>query len=87
MRPGPVALSLEDRPEPKRHNHGRMYRCKIVLPTGLTEYGEWFGTESDVRAAMANLVRSLGARYYCEMKMISCPECNADEGAKVISAL
>jgi hypothetical protein len=87
MRPGPVAPDIEDRPEPKKHNHGRMYRCKIVPFAGATEYGEWLGTESEVRAAMSNRVRRLGTRYYCEMKTITCPECNINEGAKVISAL
>ena len=82
-RPGPVAPRLEDWREPK-HNHGRMYRCKIVPFAKPAEYGEWLGTESEVKAA---LVRSLGARYYCEMKMITCAECNVDGDAKVIAAL
>jgi hypothetical protein len=64
-----------------------MYRCKIAPFAGPTEYGEWVGTESEVQAGMRDLVRSLGARYYCEMKMITCAECNVDGGAKVISAL
>jgi len=64
-----------------------MYRCKIVPIVGQPEYGDWFGTESDVRAAMRSLARDLGKRYYCEMKMITCFECDADEPAKVISAL
>ena len=64
-----------------------MYRCKIVPFAGPTEYGEWFDTESQVKAAMRNLVRGLGTRYYCETKMITCPECKVDERPKVISAL
>jgi len=80
-------VSVEDRLESKQHDHGQMFRCKIVPFTGPPEYGEWFGTESDVIAAMRSLVRNLGARYYCETKMITCPECDADESAKVISAL
>lgn len=79
--------SVEDRLEPKRHNHGRMYRCKIVPYIGPTRYGEWFQTESEVCSAMKGMIRNIGERYYCEMKTITCPECNADEDAKVISKL
>ena len=71
----------------KKHDHGQMYRWKIVPFTGPPEYGEWLGTENDVRAALQSLTRNVGGRYYCEMKSITCPECDKDEGAKVICAL
>jgi hypothetical protein len=64
-----------------------MYRRKIVPFAGPPEYGEWFGTEMDVRATMRGFVRNIGKRYYCEMKRITCTECDAEEPAKVISAL
>lgn len=87
MRPGTPADRLNDRPELRQHNHGQMYRCKVVPFTGPTEYGEWFATESEVQAVMRSLVRKLGARYYCETRKTTCPECEADGAAKVISAL
>lgn len=64
-----------------------MYRCKIVPCIGPTKYGEWFGTESEVCSAMTGMIRKIGERYYCEMKTITCPECGADESAKVIAKL
>jgi len=70
-----------------KHDHGRMYRCKIVPIGGPVEYGEWFGTESDVRAALAGIVRALDKRYYCETKLITCPKCETTESAKVICTL
>jgi len=73
--------------EPKKHNHGQMYRAKIVPSIGPPEYGEWFGTEADLRSAMRGLTRSIGKRYYCETKMIACSECEGGEAAKVISTL
>jgi hypothetical protein len=50
-------------------------------------YGEWFCTESELRAAMSGRIRNIGTRYYCEAKLIGCSECEVDERAKVISAL
>lgn len=73
--------------ELRKHNHGQMYRAKVVPFTGPPEYGEWFSTEADLRAAMRSLDRNIGSRYYCEAKMIACGECEVDERAKVISTL
>ena len=87
MRPGPVAPTVEDRPERKKHNHGRMYRCKIVPFSGKTEYGEWLDTGKKVQAVVSHLVRTIGTRYYCEMKTITCSGCEADERTRVVSAL
>lgn len=77
----------EDRLEPKKHNHGQMFRAKMVPFRGPTEYGEWFCTESDLRAAMREQIRNIGTRYYCEAKLIGCSECEVDERAKVICTL
>ena len=71
----------------KKHDHGRVYRWKIVPFAGPPEYGEWLGTESDVRAAMRGLARAVGMRYYCETKSITCPECDIDEAPRVIDSL
>lgn len=87
MRPGPPVQSPPDRLEPKQHNHGRSYRCKMVPFAGPNEYGEWFATESEVRNALRNSVRKLGTRYYCETRKTTCPECEAEGDAKVISVL
>lgn len=87
MHPGPPIYRPADPQEPKQHNHGRTYRCKMVPFVGPTEYGEWFATESEVQMAMRSLVRKLGTRYYCETKKTTCPECEADGDAKVISVL
>lgn len=73
--------------EPKKHKHGQMYRAKIVPSGGPPEYGEWFCTESEVRAVMRRLIRNVGTRYYCEAKQIGCTECKVDERARVISTL
>jgi hypothetical protein len=73
--------------ETKKHNHGRLYRAKIVPFRGPPEYGEWFSTESDLRFAMQNTSRPIGNRYYCESKMLTCAECDVDESPKVIAAL
>jgi hypothetical protein len=89
----PEASSLpEDRLEPKKHNpmdhkHGQMYRAKMVPYRGPTEYGAWFCTESELRAALQGQDRKLGTRYYCEAKPIGCSECEVDEHPKVICAL
>jgi len=64
-----------------------MYRCKMVPFAGPNEYGEWFGTESEVQAAMRSVTRKLGTRYYCETKIVTCPECGGEESATVISVL
>jgi hypothetical protein len=77
----------ERRIESVKHDHGRMYRCKTVSLDGLPEYGEWFGTESDLRAAMVGVVRELGKKYYCETTKISCTACDAGGSAAVVSVL
>jgi hypothetical protein len=83
-----VRLTREERrAESVKHDHGRMYRCKTVSLDGSLAYGEWFGTESDLRAAMGFLTRDLGKRYYCETAKISCPACEAGEEPTVISVL
>jgi len=71
----------------KKHDHGQMYRLKIAPIVGPPAYGDWCGTETDVRAAMRSMARNLGERYYCETKRITCAECDAEEPAKVISSL
>ncbi len=71
----------------KKHKHGQMFRAKIVPFGGPTEYGDWFCTEAELRAAMRGVIRKLGARYYCEAKPIGCSECEVDESARVIATL
>lgn len=71
----------------KKHRHGQVYRWKIVPFNGPPEYGEWLGTERDVQAALRSKTRTIGGRYYCEAKSITCPECDRDETARVICAL
>jgi hypothetical protein len=73
--------------EAKKHNHGRLYRAKIVPFRGPTEYGDWFSTESDLRSAIQKETRLIGSRYYCESKMLTCSECDINEGPKVIATL
>ena len=70
-----------------KHNHGRMYRAKIVPFSGPTEFGPWFSTESEVRTDMDTQRRNIGSKYYCETKTISCPECEADDKARVVGML
>lgn len=84
--PGP-APNEEPSLEPKKHDHGQMYRCKIARLSGPPEFSEWFGTESDVRENMRARLRNLGERYYCEMKTITCPECDRGEAPRVISTI
>jgi hypothetical protein len=79
--PGEVRL------EAKKHNHGFLYRAKIVPFQGPAEYGEWFSSESDLRSAMRETRRLLGHRYYCESKTLTCAECDVNEGPKVIAML
>jgi hypothetical protein len=71
------------------HNHGRVYRAKIVSAGGRTEYGEWFNTEKDLRDAMQWVTRAIGKRYYCEAKMVNCtqPGCDVDPNPRVITTL
>jgi hypothetical protein len=71
------------------HNHGRVYRAKIVSANGRTEYGEWFNTEKELRDAMQVVTRAIGKRYYCEAKRVNCtqPECDVDPNPRVITAL
>jgi hypothetical protein len=71
------------------HNHGRVYRAKIVNADGRTEYGKWFNTEKDLRDAMQGVTRAIGKRYYCEAKMVNCtqPECDIDPNPRVITTL
>lgn len=77
----------EARLEARNHNHGSLYRAKIVPFHGPPEYGEWFSSESDLRSAMKERPRLLGRRYYCESKIITCAECDVNEGPKVIATL
>lgn len=73
---------------PVNHKHGQMYRAKMVpFGGGPPEFGAWFCTEAELRAALQGLNRKLGTRYYCEAKAIGCSECEVDERAKVICAL
>jgi hypothetical protein len=71
----------------RKHDHGRMFRWKGVPFNGTPEYGEWLGTEADVRAAMQGVTRRLGGRYYCEAKSITCPDCDTDRPPVVICTL
>jgi len=89
MRPtsSPKLRDEQDRLEAMRHNHGRMYRCKIVPSSGPPQFGEWFASESDLNESRRSLGRKLGERYYCETKKITCAECEVDEPPKVISVL
>lgn len=73
--------------EARKHNHGHLYRAKIVPFRGSPEYGEWFSTESDLRSAMQKTPRVLGNRYYCESKILTCAECDVKEAPKVIATL
>lgn len=73
--------------EPKMHRHGHLYRAKIAVFNGPTEYGEWFDSEAALRSAMREVARHIGKRYYCEAKLIHCAECEADESPRVIAAL
>jgi len=73
--------------ELKKHAHGHLYRVKIAPFSGPTEYGEWFDSEAALRAAMREIARDIGKRYYCETKSIHCAECEMDENPKVIAAL
>ena len=71
------------------HNHGHVYRAKIVSTDGRTEYGEWFNTEKELRDAMQKVTRALGKRYYCEAKRVRCtlPACDVDAAPRVIATL
>ena len=71
------------------HNHGRVYRAKIVSTDGRTEYGEWFNTEKELRDAIKGVTRAIGKRYYCEAKMVNCtqPGCDVDPTPRVIATL
>ena len=72
---------------PKKHAHGSFTAPRLRRLSGPTEYGEWFGTEAALRAAMREVARTIGSRYYCEAKTIGCAECEVDESPKVIAAL
>jgi hypothetical protein len=71
------------------HNHGHVYRAKIVDPHGQAEYGEWFNTEKALRDAMRGVKRNIGKRYYCEAKMVPCTQagCDVDQTPRVIASL
>jgi hypothetical protein len=71
------------------HNHGRVYRTKIVSTDGRTEYGEWFNSEKELRDAIKGVTRAIGKRYYCEAKMVNCtqPGCDVDPTPRVITTL
>jgi hypothetical protein len=71
------------------HNHGHVYRAKIVGSDGQAEYCEWFNTEEALRDAMRGVKRNIGKRYYCEAKMVPCTKagCDVDQIPRVIAAL
>jgi hypothetical protein len=71
------------------HDHGHIYRAKIVSTDGRTEYSDWFNTEKELRDAMQKVNRALGKRYYCEAKCVQCtePGCDVDPTPRVIAAL
>jgi hypothetical protein len=71
------------------HNHGRVYRAKIVSADGRTEHGEWFNTEKELRDTMQGVARAIGKRYYCEAKVVNCtqPGCDIDPTPRVITTL
>jgi hypothetical protein len=71
------------------HNHGRVYRAKIVSTDGRTEYGEWFNSEKELRDAIKGVTRAIGKRYYCEAKMVNCTQsgCDVDPTPRVITTL
>ena len=81
--------TVKDQMNPQKHNHGRVYRAKIVNMNGGTEYGEWFNTEGDLISSMSGIARHLGKKYYCEASMVPCAqvECNVDQTPKVIAVL
>ena len=79
--------ATEDHVEPTKHNHGHLFRAKIVPFTGAPVYGEWFHSESALRSAMRTVVRGIGKRYYCETKVITCVECEKEEDPRVIATL
>ena len=54
------------------HDHGHIYRAKIVSTDGRTEYSDWFNTEKELRDAMQRVNRVLGKRYCCEAKRVQC---------------
>jgi hypothetical protein len=71
------------------HNHGYIYRAKIVGFDGQPEYSEWFNTEKALRDSMRGITRNIGKRYYCEAKMVPCTQagCDVDQTPKVIASL
>ncbi len=73
--------------ERKSHNHGDLFRAKIVPFAGPAEYGEWFATEAEVRSAMRGVARDIGKRYYCETKVMTCAECERDQRPRVVCTL
>jgi hypothetical protein len=70
------------------HNHGQIYRAKIVSIDGRTEYGEWFES-APPRDSMQGVTRALGKRYCCEAKRVRCTErsCDVDPTPRVIASL
>ena len=74
-------------PNAVKHDHGQLFRAKVTPYGGVPEYGEWFHSESALRAAMKDVARELGKRYYCEVKTITCAECDANENPRVIATL
>lgn len=73
--------------DPKKHAHGHLYRVKIAVFNGPTEYGDWFDSEAALRSTMSDVARHIGKRYYCEAKRIHCDQCEPDESPRVIAAL
>ena len=71
------------------HNHGQIYRAKIVSIDGRTEYGDWFDSEKELRDSMQGVTRALAKRYYCEAKRVRCTErsCDVDPTPRVTASL
>ena len=72
----------------RKHDHGQMFRAKIVPTVGPPEFGAWYASEAEVQAAMQGVKRALGKRYYCESMPIACAECEpGEQSARVIAML
>jgi hypothetical protein len=85
----PRSLPVESAVEQPMHNHGQIYRAKIVSIDGRTEYGDWFDSEKELRDSMQGVTRALAKRYYCEAKRVRCTErsCDVDPTPRVTASL
>jgi hypothetical protein len=70
------------------HNHGRVYRAKIVKAQ-TDEPSTTSGSTPKKSDAMQGVTRAIGKRYYCEAKMVNCtqPGCDVDPTPRVITTL